>query len=202
MRRTSLNVGTLSLALLPVTAFALPIAPCDPLQFGCGSGPANYVERFLTGGGNGGIALFMLQLAAALAVLFIVWAGVQLIFSMGDEGKVTQHKWAMAYALIGLVVAILGQFLVSAIASTNFGQGTGRTLPLTFVASAVLFLRTILNATFVIMTVVAGLRMVYAQGKTEDYEKGKTMMKWAIGGAVMVNLASALVNAVTGYFGI
>ena len=203
MRRFSFALVALAL-LLPVSAGAMniPYAPCDAGQFGCGAGPTNLVQQLLTGGGSGGLALLALQIAAGLAVVFIVWAGVQMVISGGDEGKITQYKWAVAYSLIGLCVAILGQYIVSAVSSQSYASPSGQDLPLSLLATAVYILRTVLNAALVIMIVVAGLRMLYAQGKTDEYEKGKTMMKWGIGGAILVNLAAALVYAVTSFFGI
>ncbi len=183
-------------------AFNLPTAPCvTTVPGGCNAGAENFPMRVLTGGGNGGLAMMMLQVAAGLAVLFIVWAGIQMLISLGDEGKITQYKWAIAYSLIGLTVAILSQLLVSTVGTQTLPTGSSD-LPLTLLSTAVYILRTLLNAIFLIIIVVAGLHMVYAQGKSEDYEKGKKMMYWAITGAVIVNLSAALVTVVTNFFGL
>lgn len=195
------------LAFAPMAlALDLPDAPCSPEQFGCGAGPDNILMNALTGAGGVGafsIASQMLYLATGLSVLFIIWAGVQMIISMGDEGKVSQHKWAIAYALIGLGVTILSQFIISVVGTENYGQvGDFRQLPLNLVTSAANILRNVLNAVFVIITVIAGMRMVYAQGKEDDYNAGKKMMFWAIVGAVIVNLSAGLVYAVVSFFGL
>lgn len=187
-------------------ALTLPPAPCSPEQFGCGAGAANVVMQVLTGRngvGSLGLASQMLYLSAGLAVLFIIWAGFQMILSLGDEGKVSQHKWAIAYALIGLGVTILSQFIISVVGTENYGQlGNPSDLPLTILSRAAAILRTLLNAVFVIVIVIAGMRMVYAHGKEDDYNAGKKMMLWSIVGAVIVNLSAGLVYAVASFFGV
>lgn len=198
MLSTLLAIG---LSLVPhAFAVELPDAYCTG-TIGCGSGAANIVYSAIVG--DGGIASMLLRLAAGLAVLFIVAAGVQMVISMGDESKLSQNKWAMAYALIGFCVVILAQFVVASVGTENYGQiGDATTLPFNILANAVRLLRTVLNALFIMITVVAGLRMLYAQGKSDEFETGKKMLTWAIVGAVLMNLAAALVTAVTDFFGI
>ncbi len=80
-------------------------------------------------------------------------------------------------------------------------SGAGVT-PLIVLSAAAYILRNALNAIFLLMIVLAGLKMVYAQGKADEYNAGKKMLTWAVIGAVIVNLASALVYAVALYFGV
>ena len=55
---------------------------------------------------------WILGLLAALAVLVIIVAGIMYITSGGDEGKVeTAKNWIM-YAIIGLIIALLGYVIV------------------------------------------------------------------------------------------
>ncbi len=49
----------------------------------------------------------------AVAILIIVIAGLQYILSQGDPQKTARAKDAILYAVIGLVVAILAQVIVS-----------------------------------------------------------------------------------------
>ncbi len=192
---------TFGLSFLPKAfAVTLPAAYCNG-TIGCGGGPANIVYSALVG--NDGIAQMMLRIAAGLAVLFIIAAGVQMVISLGDESKITQYKWAMAYSLIGFCVVIVAQFIVASVGSENYGQiGDATQLPFNILSNAARLLRTVLNVLFVLIMVVAGLRMLYAQGKSDEFETGKKMLTWAIVGAVLINLATAFVIAVTDFFGI
>jgi len=187
--------------LAPETAWAQPIPPpptivCNPL-IGCGSGTANIVAK------NAPIVLvWMLNIATAIALAVIIWSGFTMLLSMGDESKISKGRWNVLYALLGLVLVISAQVIVSVVGTTDFGQATGD--PLTLVgnlfAAFITSARVILNITFVIVTVIAGIRMVYAQGKQEEFTKGKTMIIGAIFGALAINLGPALLRALAVLF--
>lgn len=200
---TLFRILTVLSGLLPSLALAvtLPDAPCDPQQFGCGLPADNVIYNMVVA--QGGIASIMLQIAGGLSVVVIIGAGIEMMISLGDEGKITQYKWAMAYAMIGLSVAILAQFIISAVGTQEYGQSaTSGNLPLIIIANAGVILRTVLNAIFIMMLVLAALKMLYSQGKADDYNSGKKMLYWGMAGAVIVNLAAALAYSVSSFFGV
>lgn len=47
-----------------------------------------------------------------IAVIMIIWGGLKYITSGGESGKITSAKNTIIYALIGLVVVALAQFIV------------------------------------------------------------------------------------------
>jgi len=47
-----------------------------------------------------------------IAVIMIIWGGLRYITSGGESGKITGAKNTIIYALIGLVVVALAQFIV------------------------------------------------------------------------------------------
>lgn len=51
-------------------------------------------------------------LVGVVAVIMIIWGGLRYITSGGDSGKITSAKNTIIYALIGLVVVALAQFIV------------------------------------------------------------------------------------------
>ncbi len=64
---------------------------------------------------------FFLTFLAALAVLVILIAGIMYITSGGDEGKVeTAKKWII-YAIIGLIIALLGWVIVNIVSNVVIG---------------------------------------------------------------------------------
>ena len=187
----SLIIGMLRAQILP------PDQICNPLIVGCGSPTANVI------GNNAPIVLvWMLNIATAIALAVIIWSGFTMLLSMGDESKISKGRWNVLYALLGLVLVISAQVIVGVVGTTDFGQGTGD--PLTLVANVFAALitsaRVILNITFVIVMVIAGMRMVYAQGKQEEFTKGKTMITGAIFGALAINLGPALIRALAALF--
>lgn len=51
-------------------------------------------------------------LVGVVAVIMIIWGGLRYITSGGDSTKITSAKNTIIYALIGLVVVALAQFIV------------------------------------------------------------------------------------------
>lgn len=180
-------------------ASMIPYTPCSLLQYGCGAGAANLLQ-----GAIPRAASLMLQFAGGAAVLFIIWAGMQMLLSLGDESKVTQGKWGILYALAGLTIAILSSFIISVIGTQQYivARSGADKAPFELLSAAIGILRTVLNAILLLVIVMVGVRMLYAQGKSDEFNKGKTQMTWALVGAVVVNLAAALVAIVTNFFGV
>lgn len=61
----------------------------------------------------GNIFNVVLALAGAIAVAFIVWAGIQYVLSRGEPAKIKQAKDTILYALIGIVVVMLSFVIVN-----------------------------------------------------------------------------------------
>lgn len=48
----------------------------------------------------------------AIAVVVVIYAGIQLILSQGNSEKVAQAKRSITYAIVGLIVISLAQVIV------------------------------------------------------------------------------------------
>lgn len=57
-----------------------------------------------------GVMMFIL---GALAVIMIVYSGIQYVISMGDSNKIAKAKNTLIYSIVGLVVAIFAYAIVS-----------------------------------------------------------------------------------------
>ena len=64
---------------------------------------------------------WLLGILAALAVMVLIIAGMMYILSGGDEGRVSTAKTWIIYAIIGLIVALLGWVIVNLV--TNLVEG-------------------------------------------------------------------------------
>ena len=51
-------------------------------------------------------------IVGVVAVIMIIWGGLKYITSGGESGKITSAKNTIIYALIGLVIVALAQFIV------------------------------------------------------------------------------------------
>ncbi len=112
--------GVLALLFVQTVARAdtKPIDPCDELG-GCITGIQNYsnaktsqeniVSFVLT------ISRFLIYLAGAIAVLYIVLGGYYMITSNGNDAGYKKGLNTLLYAILGLIVAIISVTIVNII---------------------------------------------------------------------------------------
>ncbi|MBM3231288.1 TrbC/VirB2 family protein [Candidatus Peregrinibacteria bacterium] len=62
------------------------------------------------------ILFLVLRFMALVAVIIIVIAGIRLVISQGEETEKDKAKKAIFYAIIGLVIILLAQAIVSIVA--------------------------------------------------------------------------------------
>jgi hypothetical protein len=106
--------------MLAVTTLALPAAAFAS----CPSGNSSQ-GQILGGIGNAGgdcsggitntvstIVQILSVIAGIVAVIMVIVSGLRYITSGGDSGKVGAAKNSLIYALVGLAIAVLAQFLV------------------------------------------------------------------------------------------
>jgi hypothetical protein len=183
--------------LLPAAARAQGVPAmqviCTGLA-GCPEGPENALFNNVLP-----IAIqVMIQLAAGGAVIFIIINGAKMLLSYGDDSKAQAARKGVLQALGGLGLALVSATIVSFVTTENYGQnnpqdflfGSGGLLDATVRISVLLF-----NVGFTVMAILGGYRMMTASGAPDEFKKGGTILKWAVVGAVVVNLARALVLA-------
>lgn len=61
------------------------------------------------------ITLYLLSLIGLIALLFIVFAGIKYMLSVGDEEKMKSAKNAFSSAVFGLIVALMAYGILSVI---------------------------------------------------------------------------------------
>lgn len=145
-------------------------------------------------------AALLLRIVAGLSVLFIVWGGILMLISMGEESKTAQAKWAIIYSLVGLFGAILSQAFVGTVAQTPLTIAAGEKGEVIVIKAAVAFLVKAVNVVFLSVIIFAGIRMLLGQGQPEEFGRAKKMIAWTIAGAVIVNVARTLVRAILTLF--
>lgn len=180
------------LPFLPGTALAqaLPTPLCGPLP-GCGNPLANVA----TEAAIPILATFLLNLTAALSVLFVIIGGGRFLLAFGRDEEYGKAKKTIGYALGGIIIALTAHQLVTAIISEVYVI-SGANPVFSAIQSAVRILLTLLNITFLLIIALGGMRMVYARGKEEEVTKGKDMLAYAGVGIVIINIAPLVVKAV------
>jgi hypothetical protein len=117
---------TAATSLVSAPTFAADLTPSSDTL--CGGGCAGINPSNIQGGRNG-IVGFIITIAqiltfifAAVAVLFLVWGGVQYITSSGDSDRIKNAKATILNAIIGLIVTIVAYAIVGVI--SNLLKGT------------------------------------------------------------------------------
>lgn len=131
-------------------------------------------------------------IAGILAVIMIIWAGLQYILSNGDSGKTATARKNITYSLVGLVIIILAyaitNFLTSNITHTGSLQGVAGDI-----TTAAFFAVGILA---VIMIIVSGLRYVTSAGNAQRASSARNSLVYSLVGLVVAMVAYALVSFV------
>ena len=190
MIRQPILLGILAALVSPEVAFAqLPTPPCVGIP-GCEAGPANVIA----GAAIPLVAQILLNSAAALALIFVIVGGAQLLLSFGQEEAFTKSKKTIQWALVGLVVALTSHLIVTVVITENYGNPDFAYLG--FFGAAVRIMVNLLNATFLIAILLGGMRMVTARGKEDEVTKGRKAIAYAIIGVIIINVAPYVVKQI------
>lgn len=63
----------------------------------------------------GNVWIFMIVIAVLLALVYLVWGGLNWITSGGDKQKLADARKRVLYAIIGLIIALLSFFFINVI---------------------------------------------------------------------------------------
>lgn len=119
------TVFSLVLVLLPSLVFAALGADERIITCGATDGSQNdcgFVELLNTA--NNIITFLLKYIATPLAAVIFAYAGLTLLFSGGNPGKMVQAKKIMLNMLIGYVIALAAWIIVKTILSTLGYSGT------------------------------------------------------------------------------
>lgn len=111
---TSASIATAATLLAAAPAFAAELVVDAP--FGLGGLDFGDILTFLIN------AAFVI--AAVLALVFLIWGGINWITSGGDADGVKSARDRIIAAIIGLIVVILSYFLLNFVLSDILGVGS------------------------------------------------------------------------------
>ncbi len=129
------------------------------------------------------------NIIGALAILWIVVAGIQLIFAHGDESKITEQKRAITWALIGLAIILLLErviVILYGVPGIERGLQTGGTALSAEILGVVSFIKTLIGAGAILMIIISGVKTITAQGEDEKLTTEKKAILWVIIGIVII----------------
>lgn len=186
-------------AFAQIAGAPAPLPGCGSFTglFGCGGATNIIGERVIPN-----VAIFLLRITAASAVLFTVYAGVNMMLAQGDSGKRDKARFGIIWALVGLFVALSSQMFVGFIVTQEYGQTTATTDLLIggLIKSGVNIMLTLVNSIMGIVLIVQGYKMVIAQGKSDVFNEARNGVINAILGAIVVNAALVTVRIILTLF--
>lgn len=115
--KATIYLGTFT----PIAALAQagPSAECDPKSGSanqgadCAQAASQPDSLFGVGGIFSTISNILIFLVGAIAVIMLIWGGLQYVISAGDSKRVENAKSTILYAIIGIVIAILAFAIVN-----------------------------------------------------------------------------------------
>ena len=99
------------------------------------------------------------------------------------------------WAIVGMVLALTSHRIVMLIITEPWITNPSDPL-FSLIGNIVRILLTLLNVTFLLVTILGGMRMIYARGAEDEVKKGRDMIAYAILGVLVINAAPYVVKAV------
>lgn len=185
------------LGTFPQVALAAPPAPgIDPCSTigGCSLSGGGIIALVI----QNTAALFV-SIAAGASVLFVVVGGFQMLLSFGNDSTVTKGKNSVMFALGGFALVLAAQAIVSFVVNNAIGGGLVLATvnpAVSLMGVAVRMMLSVFNVAFALVAIGSAIRMVVAHGKSDEFGKARSALIFSIVGAVIVNVARALVNII------
>lgn len=141
------------------------------------------------------IANMLIYSASGLCVLFIIYGGTLITFSLGDDSRFQKGKNSVLYAMLGFGLAVASQSVlvfVGSVASFSASFTVAGNPIVTAIANVSNLLLMTFNTIFVLAIIVAGFQMVMARGASDKFEEARRTVIFAVVGALVVNFAKIL----------
>jgi hypothetical protein len=167
---------------------ARPPIICGSLP-GCGTNPT---ANAILSSAAGWFLDVVLTIVGAGSIAAIIWGGFLMVVANGDDAKLGKGKTAITYAIVGLFLAGGAGTVVSTLIAAVPGSGTFSPEGLLGYISTILL--SLFDVAIVIVSILAGIRMVMARGNSEQFKRGLTTIVWAMVGAVIAHSASTIIT--------
>ncbi len=145
-----------------------------------------------------GVVNFFSSLIGAIAVFFIIYSGVRIIASFGDQEVIDKHKKTLLWSLAGLVIVLLSRN-VSSFFLTDLTTGDVVANPIQGIvdlAGITNFLATFVSIFSLLAILIAGVIWVSNFGNQEVADKAKKIIFGAVIGVILSLAAYAIVNSI------
>ncbi|QQS58807.1 hypothetical protein IPN35_04350 [Candidatus Peregrinibacteria bacterium] len=136
-----------------------------------------------------------------IAIIWITWSGIQIIFSGGNEESVKNGKRGITWALLGLVFSLVLDIIIFDILdlrnlTTPELINTAAKETTLLVLNALSWFQSLIIIAAVAFLLISGWNMISAFGDTEKISQQKTVLTWVGVGVVVILLNEVLVKQV------
>ncbi len=139
------------------------------------------------------------NIAGALAVLFIVISGIQMVMAGGDETKITEQRKSIVYALVGLVAIVLIERMIAIVYGV---PGAERGIQIADVGQRfsnevlglVAFIKGLVGSVAVAMIMIAGFRTIFSAGEEDQIIKQRRAITWTVVGIILIILNQVIIE--------
>ncbi|MDP2624891.1 MAG: hypothetical protein Q8P27_01765 [Candidatus Peregrinibacteria bacterium] len=154
--------------------------------------------EFATGGADliKGVYTFVEVFIGSIAVLMMVFSGLQILIASGSEEAVNSAKKRIYISSVGLIIIGLSEVFVKDVLFVNQGDEVDVDRGREIIVGLTNFLVSIMATVGVIAFVYAGFLYVLNFGNEEFTNKAKKIMFGAIAGIVLAAAAFAIVSTV------
>lgn len=144
---------------------------------------------------------FMLQMAAALSLIYIIIAAIRLTTSSGDPGAIATGRKTIIFAVVGLIISVMGMVITS-IVQTQAARVAGEADPFFgpngVVTVVVEKLGFAVGVASVIMLIIGGIRFTTSGGDPQSAKAARNTIVYAIIGLIVAFAAALMVSLVLG----
>ncbi len=143
----------------------------------------------------------------AIGILMLVFLGVRIIFSDGDEEKLTSARKTFGLIVVGLILVSLAQYIAFAVLDPLYGDPlnaeTGQVQSTVYekVKVAIRAIELFVGLIFLIGLTISGYRLIISQGEEERVNSEKQFVKNFILGLIMILFAESLIRLYAGMGG-
>jgi hypothetical protein len=171
--------------------FGDTIVFCPPIT------PTSFEELLLS------VLIYLQNIIAGLAVIFIIIGALQYIFSAGNEEKVVRVKKTITSSLIGFSISIAAPSFLHEIAQILGWTGAvgGNPITLSGLILIVLnFLLSLVGGLALIFMIIGAIFYLTSAGDEERIDKAKKMIKYSIIGITVALSALVIVKQIAVFF--
>ena len=137
------------------------------------------------------------NLAGALAVIWIIIAGLRLVLAQGDENVITEQKRALTYGIVGLVIILLVDRLIETIYGAPGVIRTSLIKDQGFsneVYGVIYFIKAIIGTIAILFIVLSGLKTIFAQGDEDQIKKQRQSVLYIGAGLLLMAIDQIIID--------